>query len=55
MLSSDSSHVIQNQVMPLISDLVKEFHACYDLQYADMVHSDGASCSNKIAFAFYVE
>lgn len=31
MLSSDSSHVIQNQVMPLISGLVKEFQAYYDL------------------------
>lgn len=31
MISSDSSHVIQNQVMPLISGLVKEFQAYYDL------------------------
>lgn len=52
MLSSDSSHVIQNQVMPLISGLVKEFQAYYDLPYANLVHSGRASCSNEIPFAF---
>jgi len=52
MLSSDSSHVIQNQVMPLISGLVKEFQAYYDLPYANLVHSGCASCSNEIPFAF---
>jgi len=52
MLSSDSSHVIQNQVMPLISGSVKEFQACDDLPYADFVHSDRALCSNKIPFDF---
>jgi hypothetical protein len=52
MISSDSSHVIQNQVMPLISGLVKEFQAYYDLPYANLVHSGCASGSDKIPFAF---